>query len=173
MKINGQAVEAPVEEVLVLQRGNGRVVFLACAVDLDEFYALCPEPKPPGKITPEGWVPEPNDPGYRQIKANHNIQLNAYVVVHSLVPSKIEWDTVVLDNPSTWKNWRDDLKNNHFSTFEIGRIFQLTQDANCLNEEKLQRARELFLQGKAAALDASTSPNSEPTSMPSGEPVAA
>ena len=46
----------------------------------------------------------------------------AYIVVHSLEPSQIEWDTVQLDNPSTWANWETDLKNGGLSQMECNRV---------------------------------------------------
>ena len=71
----------------------------------------------------------------------------AYIVVNSLVPSQIEWDTVQLDNPSTWANWEKDLKDNGFSQMACNRVLALVLEANCLDEAKLQKAREVFLQG--------------------------
>jgi len=172
MKINGQEVAKPVEEFLVLPRGDESIVFYACAVEMDEFTKLCPEPKPPVKTTPKGVVPLLDDPGYKQIVANYGEQRLGYLVVNSLAPSNIEWDTVKLDNPASWASWKDDLKANHFTTVEVQRVLQLVLDANCLNEAKIERARADFLRGKAAASEATTSQNSEQPSTPSGEPAA-
>ena len=37
--------------------------------DMDEFNAKCPLPKPPGKLTKDGWVANENDPTYQQVIA--------------------------------------------------------------------------------------------------------
>jgi len=105
MKIGGlDPTTLPVEEVLVLPRGELQLVF-------------------------------------RRI---------AYIVVHSLRPSEIEWDTVQLDNPSTWGNWETELKNAGLSEIECSRVLGLVLEANCLDEAKLRKARELFLRGTPA-----------------------
>ena len=67
MKIGGIDPETlPIEEVLVLPRGDQRLVFRACGMkDMEEFEKLCPEPKPPGKLTKDGYVPDTEDPDYR------------------------------------------------------------------------------------------------------------
>ena len=77
---------------------------VACT-DLEEFEKLCPEPTPPGKLTKDGYVPDTDDPDYQSVRAEYQKRRTAYIVVRSLVPSQIEWDTVQLDNPSTWANW--------------------------------------------------------------------
>ena len=77
---------------------------------MEGFKALCPEPTPPGKLTKEGYVPDIKDEGYRHHFGSYSKRRMAYIVVNSLLPSEIEWDTVVLDDPSTWANWEEDLK---------------------------------------------------------------
>lgn len=171
MKINGQEIAKPVEELLVLPRGDSSIVFYACAVEMDEFTKLCPEPKPPVKTTPKGIIPMLDDPGYKQIAANYNEQRLGYLVINSLAPSNIEWDFVKHDDPASWARWKDDLKVAGFTNVEVQRILQVVLDANCLNEAKIERARADFLRGKAAALEATTSQNSEQPSSPSGEPA--
>jgi hypothetical protein len=174
MKINGQSVDAPSEEVLYLPRGSKVIEFRAVAIpDFEEFDKLVPEPKPPGKRTKEGYIPNPQDPGYQQIMANHNLQREGYMVVRSLAPSNIEWDIVQPDNPATWSKWRADLKAAGFNFAEVSRILNLVLSANCLDEAKIARARDAFQQGKAAESEDTTSQSSEPVNTPSGEPAAA
>lgn len=172
MKIGGIAVSGPHEEILVLPRGEDQVVIRAKAVlDLDEFDRICPEPKPPGKRTKEGWVPNKDDITYQQILSRHNEQRIAYLVIRSLEPSQIEWDTVDLGNPKTWTNYVTDFRNAGFSTIEINRIVTCVMQANALDEAKLEQARKVFLLGLVQAKDESSGPNIELENMPSGEPV--
>lgn len=149
MKIGGVDPRTlPVEEVLVLPRGDKCIVFRARGVDdMDKFQALCPEPKAPGKLTKDGWVPDFADESYQSVLAEYQRRRLAYIVVHSLIPSEIEWDTVQLDNPATWVNWESDLKNGGLSQMECNRVLALVLEANCLDEAKLKKAREVFLQG--------------------------
>jgi hypothetical protein len=94
------------------------------------------------------------------------------MVIRSLEPSEIEWDTVDPDNPSTWLNWDRDMKSAGLSQVECNRILQLVFQANCLDEAKLQKAREAFLLGQQPVPSEFSGPNTEPESTPSGEPAA-
>jgi len=149
MKIGGiDPRTLPTEEVLVLPRGDNRIVFRARGLEsMDEFNKLSPEPKAPGKLTRDGWVPDTADEGYQSVMAEFSKRRTGYYMVHSLEPSEIEWDTVQADNPSTWCNWEDDLRGAGLSRIEINRVSALVLEANCLDEAKLRKAREVFLQG--------------------------
>lgn len=152
MKIGGVQVNR-CEEVLVLPRPKTEpLVFKAHAVlDMDEFFELCPKPTTPQKITPNG--KEDN------VTAAHIVALTKwgerryqYILLKTLEPSNIEWETVDMAKPSTWGNWIDEFKNAGLADSEINRVQQLVLDANSLNEAKLKAAREAFLlgQGKEA-----------------------
>ena len=149
MKIGGiDPKTLPTEEVLVLPRGDQAIIFRAQGLpNLEGFQKLCPEPIPPGKLTRDGFVPDLKDESYLAVLAQYTKRRMAYIMVHSLVPSQIEWDTVKLDNPSTWTNWEDDLKNGGMSQMECNRVLNLVLEANSLDEAKLKKAREVFLQG--------------------------
>jgi hypothetical protein len=163
------------EHVLVLPRGDDeQVVFKAVGIrDLSEFDKLCPEPKPPKVVTKNGAEYRESDPAYLEILGHYNRKRFAYLVVHSLAPSQIEWDTVEMNNPKTWTNWQEDLQNSGFNQWELGRITNLVLEANSLDESKLEAARKSFLAGQQKA-DASTSGlQIAPGTTPSGEPVSA
>jgi hypothetical protein len=174
MKIGGVTVTAPAEAILVLPREGGPLVFKARALpSMDEFEAMCPVPQPPGNLTKDGFVPNPNDPSYKQILETHAKQRLGYLVVHTLAPSNIEWDTVQPGNPRTWANWDNDLKNAGLITNERNRVLDLAIEANVLTEAKIKEARESFLRGQALAQLASPGQPSEPDTTPSGQPVPA
>ncbi len=175
MKIGGiDPKTLPNEEVLVLPRGEQRVVFRAKALpNLDAFEALCPEPVPPGKLTKDGYTPNTEDPGYRSVMAEYSKRRLAFMVVMSLEPSAIEWDTVNLDKPGTWSLWEDDLKAANFSQVECNLILRLVLETNSLDESKLKKAREVFLLGPQQELVRSVGPTTAPVSTPSGAPVSA
>jgi len=155
MKIGGiDPSTLPVEEVLVLPRGDQNLIFRATGLkDMEGFKRLCPEPEPPKKLIKGGaTVADLDDKGYQEAVANYHKYRIAFIVVNSLVPSQIEWDTVNLDNPVSWTNWETDLKAAGLSEIECSRVLALVLEANCLDEAKLRKARELFLHGTPEAL---------------------
>jgi len=171
MRIGGVIVEGPAQEVLVLPRGEQTLVIRAKAINLDGFDTLCPEPKPPGKLTKDGWIPDVGDKNYQQILNTHNEKRIAYLIVNSLEPSEIEWDTVKLDDARTWANYVADFKAAGLTTIEINRIAQCVMQANSLDESKLEQARKVFLLGQAQALKESSGQVIAPETTPSGEVV--
>ena len=150
MKIAGTDPKLlPPEQVLVLPRLGGAITFLARGIpDMDEFLKLCPEPMPASILTPDGAKADTTAPNYLSDLKGHNQKRWAYMVVKSLEPSNIEWDTVVLDQPATWANWSTDMKNSGLTQSECNRVFNLMLEANSLDEDKLQKAREVFLLGR-------------------------
>lgn len=174
MKIGGVEISGPHEELLVLPRGENNIVIRARAVlDMDEFDTICPEPKPPGKLTKEGWIPDTGDENYKSILANHNAKRMAWLVVKSLIPSEIEWNHVDINNPKTWIRYTDDFKEGGLSTVEVGRIVQTVMRANSLDEAKLDEARKVFLQGQQAAREQYSGQATEPEITQSGEAASA
>lgn len=160
------------EEILVIPRGQQEIVFRARGIlDYDEFNKLSPPPKPPGKLTKHGWEPNEDDSDYKSLIAAHYARLEAWTVITSLAPSEIEWDTVKPEKPSTWTNWKQDMRNAGLSSVECHLITRLVYQANSLDEEKLKRAREVFLAGRARGSSASSGPTTARENTPSGEPA--
>jgi hypothetical protein len=172
MKIGGVDPKTLSNEVfLVLPRGDTEIVFRARPVlDLDPFDAICPRPVAPGKMTREGWVPMDKDPTYQTLLAAWAQQRFGYMVLKSLEPSNVEWDSVQEADPRTWKNWSVDLRNAGLSDAEIQRVANLVLEANCLDDAKLKKAREVFLAGQEQK-SASTGLPTAPPSTPSGAPA--
>jgi hypothetical protein len=153
MKIGGKEVTKPQEEVLILPRGDDCIVIRAQALDnMEEFEKLCPEPTPPGKLTKDGWVPDPEDKGYRSVIEVYGKKRLAYMVIATLEPSEIEWTKVDVSNPSTWLGWEQEMRDAGITQIEINRIYQLVIEANSLSEAKLQAAREVVSRRKTLSL---------------------
>ena len=172
MRIGGVDPQTlPTEVILVLPRGESEIVFRAQGVpDYEPFNKICPEPKAPVIHKPKiGWVDNLEDPGYKDMMATYGQKRFAWLVVTSLVPSDITWDTVDLDEPRTWENWTADLKKAGFGQVECNRIQHLVFQANCLDEEKLEQARESFLVGQQPAPSESSGQSTEQVPLPSGE----
>ena len=150
MKIGGiDPKTLPTVFTLVIPRGDSdRLVFQATGLkDMEKFKKLCPEPVPPIMQTKDGKVADVADKDYINDLTGYLKRRTAYYVVYSLEPSAIEWDTVQLETPGTWINWETDLKNAGLSDVECGRVLSLVTQANCLDENLLQKARLLFLAG--------------------------
>ena len=161
------------EVVLVLPRGDDQnLVFRACGLKtLAEFEEICPLPKPPGKLTKDGWVPNDNDATYQTVMAEWAKKRLGYIVVRSLEPTEIEWDTVKLTDPRTWVNWEKDLLDGGLTQIEVNRVLALVLEANSLDEAKLAKAREVFLAGQAPKRPESTGLPVEQANTSSGEPA--
>lgn len=154
MKINGIEVSRPNRVTLVLPREDGEdIVIIAQAVtDLDRLEELCPAPQPPVSIGKGGEkVQNFADSGYKAQLFQNNLRRLAYLVLKSLEPSDIEWETVDMDDPGTWVGYVEELKAAGFSQVEINLIGKAAMQANALDEDKLEAARQVFLRGRAAA----------------------
>ena len=173
IKIDGQAVPtAKNEDVLVLPRGTGSIVIKARAIpDLDTFNEMCPGPKPPGALTKDGFVPNTEDDTYKKRLEQHNLQRIGYMILHTLEPTNLTWETVLADNPKSWPKWEEELKESGFTNVECNLILGLVMEVNSLNEVKLKEARASFLRGQVQEQSASPSPSSEPSDTPSGKPA--
>ena len=152
MKIGGiDPSTLPSEQLLVIPRGEKQIVFRARGLpDFDEFDELCPAPEPPAKLTPKGKEYITDDPNFLAARKEYTKRQLAYMVVKSLIPSEIEWDTVDLTKPASWPNWEADLKKAGITQTECNRVYQLCREANTLDEQKLEEARDFFLRGQAA-----------------------
>lgn len=171
MKVGGVEVTR-CEEVLVLPRINGDLVFKAVAVEsMDYFDEICPRPKPPVRLK-KGGVKEEHlsDEFVKEVEA-WSERRYAYIVVKSLEPSDIEWEGISLDKPSTWSKWADELRAGGLSDIEVNRVQSLVLDANSLNEVKLKAAREAFLLGQGADTAESFGHQTTPQSTQSGQPA--
>lgn len=171
MKIAGVDLQAPVEEILVLPRGETNVVFKARPVlSMEHYEKSCPEPKPPGKRIKGGaFVPNLDDAEYKRQLTLHNELWLAYMVLKSLEATDgLEWEKVNIDRPLTWPLYRQELLDANFSQIEINRITALVLSANCLDEKKLEEARKSFILGQGKEVEKSSGPSTEPETSPSG-----
>lgn len=171
MKIGGKLV-TPNEEVLILPRTLGdNIVIRAVAVDMDSFEDMYPKPQLPKRIVRGGVEDNPDSPAYIEAITSWGDRRFEYMVLKSLEPSDIEWETVKMDKPATWKNWTKELQEAGFATTECNRIINCVLTANSLNEAKLVAAREAFLRGQGAAAAKSSGPDTEQPSTQSGTPA--
>ncbi len=173
MKIGGVEIKGPSEEILVLPRLEDDIVIRCRAVlDMSHFHALCPEPVAQIHLVAGGKrVQQTEDPGYLALCAEHAQKRFSFIALKSLEPSEIEWSTVNMDNPSTWANWEKELLSAGLSSIELNRIVACIMQANCLDESKLEKARETFLRGLEEPKEKSSGQDTEPQNTQSGEPA--
>lgn len=176
MKIAGEKLSGPNVETIVIPRGDGRnpVIFKAQAVlNYEQFDRLCPTPTPPIKMLRGGEKQEDlNDPAYKQRMVEYATKKMAWITLKSLEATEgLEWERVDLGNPNTWGNYEKELEESGFSPVEIGRIRTGVFIANCLDDSKIEEARQSFLAGLLKPAEVQLSQKVEPNGTPSGEPA--
>ncbi|HPT70880.1 MAG TPA: hypothetical protein PLE74_01200 [Candidatus Cloacimonadota bacterium] len=148
MKVNGKKIDGPSEVVIPVIRASGDIYFKAKAVlNFETFNALCPVPKPPMMQKPgEDAVAVLNDEKYLTKLGDFTRKRTAYMIIQSLSATEnLEWETVKIDDSSTWLNYETELKNAGLSDIEIGRLINGVLEANGLDDQKVEEAKKRFL----------------------------
>lgn len=148
MKLNGQKIIGPNEEIIIIPRGNGEdLIFKARAViDVDLFEKIYPTPVPP-KVMKRGGeqVQDFNDKDYLKSLDQYGAVRWAWIIVQSLKATEsLEWETLNENDASSCLNWKRELMDSGFSFMEINRIEAGVLAANCLSEKRLEEARQRF-----------------------------
>lgn len=175
MKIEGHNNYEPNIEICVIPRTNGEdFVFTAKALmDLDEFDILCPVPEPPAVIGKGGVKTfDFKNQSYLDALISHSKKRISYFVIYSLkATTGLTWNKVVFGDPETWSLYTEELKTAGFNYLEVQRIEAAVFTANCLNEEKVQQARENFLLDREEIQKGFIGQQDIRNSSQSGEPV--
>jgi len=174
MKVNGvstdksEAIFGP----LPFKRGKKFLAFYAQPVwDLDEFNALCPPPENEFyRFTKNGKEKDPEAPGYLDLIGRYSRKRWGYVVLKSLEPSKIEWDNVSLKDPNTWDKVEEELRK-ELGLYEFAKVMTLVDEANAIDEEKLEENAQSFFQLMLEEVTSESSQQEEAENTPSSEPV--
>lgn len=177
MKLHGVKISGPNVETIIIPRGDGAPIVLKAqaVLDMDEFNRLCPMPEAPMKMIKGGArVPNTEDPHFLAAAEDVGKKRIAFMLVKSLeVTPGLEWDTVKLNEPSTWLNYNEELKESGFSDVEVNRIIAGVMAANCLSDDKIDEARQRFLASEEALAATSLSQTAELSSGQSGLPASA
>jgi len=174
MKIQGKRLYGPNVEVVVIPRQNGEIVFKAQAVlDYSAHDKINPMPTAPIRLMPGGARQENvEDPRFLKRQDEWATNKFHWMFLKALQATEgLEWETVDLSNPATWGNYKKEMQDGGLSPGEIARIEMCVADACGLNQAKIDEATSRFLAGQARVLAEPSTPSSEPTSIPSGEPV--
>jgi hypothetical protein len=149
MKLNGRKIEGPNVETVIIPRGEDEPIVFRCqaVLDYDEFDLVCPRPIPPVRIMRGGRrVTDVEDKTYLIMLESYAKQRTNWMILQSLKATEnLEWETIQMSDPNTWINFDKELKDSGLSEIERIRIVNAVMTANCLNESKLDEARESFL----------------------------
>ncbi len=172
MKLKGKKISAPSPVHLTLFREDGNVVLTAQAVlNYKEFDKLCPAPKPPLEMKPNGEQKKVfDDPDYKIRMGEYANKRINYLIIKSLsATTDLEWETISLDDPATWDNLEKELED-VFTEGEREKIYTLVNEANNPTEKRRKEAVDHF--ALSQVLDqVLTSQKGEQETTPSGEPV--
>jgi hypothetical protein len=150
--LHGKKLDGPKEEVVVIPRQDGDLVFKARAVlDFTDFDKLCPTPEPPEVIKPGGIkAADPEDADYLAKLDEWGTQKSNWMILKSLAATEgLEWETVNMSDPKTWANYQQEMQDSGLSMGEVSRIVSIIMDACGLNQQKIDEATKRFLAGQA------------------------
>ncbi len=149
MKIKGKRLESTNEVTIVLPRFNGEDIIFKAAVVLDypNLDKLLTKPEAPNILKRGKQEKDYKDKGYiSQVQNNYEYRLNYMVLLSLAATEGLEWETVDMEKPDTWENWESELKESGIPNTEVMYIFNKVQEVNSLDQDKLDEARERFLQ---------------------------
>jgi len=155
MRIKGKVPSKPAPEVVVIPRGeNGEndIVFHARFVDMSKFSEVVKRPTPPEKVAPGGVKSQDTDDmEYLTALRQYGEIRFAYMVIESLKETEdLVWETVT-DDPTTWVNYQKELSEAGFTEIEINKVVQAVLNANSMNDQRYEEARDRFLRTRAEA----------------------
>lgn len=173
MRYAGEKLTRTDEAILVIPRGDTNIILKMIAIENEkDFETMCPMPTPPIRKYPDGReVPNPESPEYNKAINKWAEQRMAWVTIKSLSATEdMEWENVKLDDPETWLNYQEELKET-FSQLEINLIMAKIFDVCGLSAAKIEKATEDFLARMKEEQLEDSSQTEDPNSMQSGEPV--
>lgn len=172
MKVNGRRLEGPRIVKVYLPVGDDEgVEFRFRPIRSNEdFEKVLSRPKPPQVVKPGGVVHfNDQDPSFAAAVADWASKKFDWEFLVSISATEdLEWSQVKMDNPDTWKLWRDEIAE-HFGDNQVNKIFNGFIEAQFVTEETMERAREAFLTGRRVRLETSLSQTDEVSNTPSGE----
>lgn len=150
MKIGNEKIENTMVETLVIPWGGKDLVFKARPIlSTDEYDKMCPMPEPRVRSTPKGEVTRLiEEPEYREKFEEWASNRVNWTFIKSLqATDDLVWETVDLNDPSTFGNFRKELEDT-FPLAIVLRIIDLVATACGLNQEKIDEATKRFLAGQ-------------------------
>jgi hypothetical protein len=174
MKVNGIQLQGlRTIEVYLPVNGGEVVCFKFRPLRSDEnFEDVMPRPKAPTRILPGNKVMHAtDDPTYKKMLGEWIVKKFNWEFLKSIdVTEDLHFETVDLNDPSTWDNWRKEMME-YFGEGLTVKVFQGYLDAQYIDEEQMEKARARFLTGRQTRLEAVQPQTEEVANTPSGEPA--
>jgi hypothetical protein len=151
MKLFDKTVDAMPEEVVVIPRQTGDLIFKAKPVlDYSEFDALCPRPKPKLRVLASGeQMPQTESKDFQEALSEYATRRFNWMILKSLEATPgLQWDTVKMDDPNTWAGYEKEL-GDVLSSLQVAKIIGIVIAACGLDENKIAEATKSFLAGQA------------------------
>ena len=148
MKINGKTIQGPNEVITIVTRQTGDLVFKARAIlDYMKFDELCKVPTAPFKKMPDGTTfPDFDDKDYKVRIRTYSERKVGYMIIESLSATPgLEFDTIKINDPTSWENIEKEFKTAGLTEVEIQRVIASVWDANGLDNQKIEEAKNRFL----------------------------
>jgi len=148
------------------------ILTLQSVLDYSAFEALCPRPNPPERLFPGGDRQLLYDhPDYNKKILEWTTKRYQWMTLKSLeATTELEWETVDILDPETWKNYSAELKQT-FTVVEINKLTETVIDVCGLNASKIEEATKSFLASRQEVHVLPLSQKEELKNMPSGEPA--
>lgn len=146
MLIDGAKINIPFEKDIVIPRPEKDIVLHVAAVPYEkEFDKICPRPEAPvtrdlqGNVTKRDY----DDKKYRTKLEEWSERRYNFIVIKSI--KNVDWEMVLIDDPTTWHNWREECLAQGFTDPEVFRITQEVLGIHNPTKEMMDQMREDFL----------------------------
>lgn len=174
MKVNGKNIEVPANEVIVIPRDTGNIVFTAAPVsNQSDFDKLCPRPNPKSVMKPGGVTSlDIEDPKFKKALDEWAIKKAHWMILKSLEATEgLEWDKVKMSDPDTYYLYIEELEESGLTDLEAAKVIGIVQTAVGIDQTKIDEATKSFLATQGAQSNSENSPLVEKTDTPSGDPA--
>jgi hypothetical protein len=151
-----------------LPNGEPRLLaFIAQPIwSFQDFRDRCPVPELPAtcvKFTSKGKVADNRHPEYIALLVEHGRQQWGYTILKSLEPSQIVFDGISLADPTTWGGVETALKE-ELGHYAFARVMRLVDEAQGIDEDKLEENRQTFFRQSSPASTGNTPPDDQQSS---------
>lgn len=156
MKVNGKQLNGPRIVKVYLPTGENEAVEFRFRPlkSTEDFTEVMPAPKAPEVVKPGGQkFYNENDRGYKIALSDWLQKKLDWEFLKSISETEdLEWETVKMDDPNTWKLWKTEIAN-HFGDHQSSKVFSGFVEAQFVTEETMEVARQTFLTGRQEAVD--------------------
>lgn len=157
MKIAGQKINLPPEDVVVFPRREQNLIFHIRGVEsFEAFDAMLARPEPPKILKRGQQLANTEDPAYTQQFESWAQARQDWLLIEALSDPRndIEWDFVVRSDTATFSKVSEELKGIGLTQIEINRLTNKVYEVNALSETGMENARANFLQMMSMGLPA-------------------